>query len=215
MRIILLGAPGAGKGTQSRFISEYYQIPIIATGDMLRQAITAQSPLGLQAKKIMESGKLVTDEVIIGLVKERLAQPDCAKGFILDGFPRTIPQAEALKKLAIPFDHIIEIHVPEQVIVKRITGRRIHPASGRVYHVDNHPPQVIGKDDETGEPLIQRKDDEEATVRKRLAVYREQTSQLLDYYQSLATAGSPAYHRIAGDLPLQQVREMILAALKN
>ncbi len=214
MRIMLLGCPGAGKGTQARFISQRYNIPLIATGDMLRSAVAAKTPLGLEAKRIMEKGGLVPDTVIMGVVKERLAEADCKDGFILDGFPRTIPQAEALTAANIPLDHIIEIYVPDDVIVQRMGGRRIHPASGRVYHLDHNPPKEVGKDDETGEPLIQRKDDEEATVRKRLGVYHEQTSPLLAYYEKQANSeGVPYYHRIQGDLPMEAVKDAILKVL--
>lgn len=216
MRIVLLGCPGAGKGTQARFISERYGIPLIATGDMLRSAVTAKTPLGLEAKRVMDAGGLVPDSVMIALVKERLAQADCEKGFILDGFPRTMPQAEALQSAHITLDHIVEIHVSDEIIVQRMSGRRIHSASGRVYHLYHNPPQVEGKDDETGEPLIQRKDDEEATVRKRLKVYHEQTAPLLAYYQRQAhSEGVPRYHRIQGDLPMEQVKKAILLSLAD
>ncbi|MGL5408396.1 MAG: adenylate kinase, partial [Shewanella sp.] len=186
MRIILLGAPGAGKGTQAQFIMEQYGIPQISTGDMLRAAVKAGTPLGLEAKKVMDAGQLVSDDLIIGLVKERIAQDDCAKGFLLDGFPRTIPQADAMAANGISIDHVIEIDVPDEEIVKRMSGRRVHPGSGRVYHVVFNPPKVAGKDDVTGEDLAIRPDDEEATVRKRLGIYHEQTKPLVEYYGKVA-----------------------------
>ncbi|MGL5781108.1 MAG: adenylate kinase, partial [Plesiomonas shigelloides] len=190
MRIILLGAPGAGKGTQAQFIMEKYGIPQISTGDMLRAAVKAGTELGLQAKAIMDAGQLVTDELIISLVKERIAQEDCCNGFLLDGFPRTIPQADAMKEAGIDVDFVLEFDVPDQVIVERMSGRRVHPASGRVYHVVYNPPKVEGKDDVTGEDLIIRADDEAETVRKRLAIYHEQTEPLVAYYTKEADAGN-------------------------
>ena len=186
MRIILLGGPGAGKGTQALRLTKRFHIPQISTGDMLRSAIVAGSPLGLNAKRIMDAGQLVSDDIIIALVKERLSQPDCQRGFLLDGFPRTIPQAEALKTAHIDIDYVMEIAVDDDEIVKRISGRRIHPASGRVYHVDSHPPKQTGIDDETGEPLILRDDDREEIIRKRLEVYHHQTEPLVAYYQAEA-----------------------------
>ncbi|USD38709.1 MULTISPECIES: adenylate kinase [Ferrimonas] len=198
MRIILLGAPGAGKGTQAQFMMEKYGIPQISTGDMLRAAIKAGTPLGLEAKKVMDAGQLVSDEIIIGLVKERIAQDDCAKGFLLDGFPRTLPQADAMKENGVAVDHVVEIDVADEEIVKRMSGRRVHPGSGRVYHVVYNPPKTEGKDDVTGEDLVIRADDEETTVRKRLAVYHEQTKPLVDYYQDAAKAGLNKYHRLDG-----------------
>ncbi|SDI86745.1 Adenylate kinase [Ferrimonas sediminum] len=198
MRIILLGAPGAGKGTQAQFMMEKYGIPQISTGDMLRAAIKAGTPLGLEAKKVMDAGQLVSDEIIIGLVKERIAQDDCAKGFLLDGFPRTLPQADAMKENGVSVDHVVEIDVADEEIVKRMSGRRVHPGSGRVYHVVYNPPKAEGKDDVTGEDLVIRADDEETTVRKRLAVYHEQTKPLVDYYQDAAKAGLNKYHRLDG-----------------
>ena len=181
MRLILLGAPGAGKGTQAAFIREQYGIPQISTGDMLRAAVAAGTPLGLEAKKVMESGGLVSDELIINLVKDRLKQPDCQKGYLFDGFPRTIGQAEAMKDAGIAIDYVVEIDVPDDIIVSRMSGRRVHPGSGRTYHVEYYPPKVEGKDDLTGEDLIIRDDDKEETVKKRLAVYHDQTEILVDY----------------------------------
>lgn len=215
MRIILLGAPGAGKGTQAQFITEKYGIPQISTGDMLRAAVKAGTPLGLQAKDIMASGGLVSDELIIGLVKDRIAQDDCAKGFLFDGFPRTIPQAEALNEAGVEIDHVLEINVDDEQIVSRMSGRRVHAASGRTYHVVYNPPKVEGKDDETGEELIQREDDHEETVRKRLGVYHEQTKPLVGFYQSMAKAGAkaPAYSRIEGVGELADIKEKVFEAL--
>lgn len=198
MRIILLGAPGAGKGTQAQFLMKKFGIPQISTGDMLRAAIKAGTEMGLAAKKVMDAGQLVSDDIIIGLVKERIAQEDCANGFLLDGFPRTIPQAEAMKEAGVKVDHCIEFDVPDDVIVGRMSGRRVHPGSGRVYHVVYNPPKVEGKDDETGEDIIVREDDKEATVRGRLAVYHEQTKPLVGYYQSVAKEGLCAYHKLDG-----------------
>lgn len=195
MRIILLGAPGAGKGTQAQFLCEQFGIPQISTGDMLRAAVAEGSELGLQAKSIMDSGGLVSDELIINLVKARLQQPDCEAGCLFDGFPRTIPQAQAMVDANIAVDHVIEIAVDDEEIVGRLSGRRVHPASGRIYHVVHNPPVEDGKDDVTGEPLIQRDDDQEETVRKRLSVYQEQTRPLVDFYREL---DGPRYHRIDG-----------------
>ncbi|GLP96901.1 adenylate kinase [Paraferrimonas sedimenticola] len=205
MRIILLGAPGAGKGTQAQFIMEKYGIPQISTGDMLRAAVKAGTPLGLEAKKVMDAGQLVSDELIIGLVKERVAQDDCANGFLLDGFPRTIPQADAMKEHGIKVDHCVEIDVPDEEIVKRMSGRRVHPGSGRVYHVVFNPPKVEGKDDVTGDDLVIRKDDEEATVRDRLKVYHEQTKPLVDYYGAEAKAGNVQYSKFDGTQAVAEV----------
>ncbi|MEP9317551.1 adenylate kinase [Pseudomonas sp. LABIM340] len=214
MRVILLGAPGAGKGTQARFITEKFGIPQISTGDMLRAAVKAGTELGLQAKSVMDAGGLVSDDLIINLVKERIAQPDCAKGFLFDGFPRTIPQAEAMKEAGVSIDHVVEIAVDDEEIVGRIAGRRVHPASGRVYHVEHNPPKVAGKDDETGEELIQREDDKEATVRHRLSVYHSQTKPLVDFYQKLADAqGTPKYTRVEGVGSVEQITSKVLAAL--
>jgi adenylate kinase len=188
MKLILLGAPGAGKGTQAAFICKHYGIPQISTGDMLRAAVKAGTPLGQQAKAVMDAGGLVSDDLIINLVKERLAQPDCQAGFLFDGFPRTIPQAEALKQAGVPIDVVLEFDVPFEAIIERMSGRRSHPGSGRTYHVKFNPPKVAGKDDATGEPLVQRDDDKEETVRKRLEVYQQQTRPLVDYYQGWAKA---------------------------
>lgn len=198
MRIILLGAPGAGKGTQAQFLMGKFGIPQISTGDMLRAAIKAGTEMGLAAKKVMDEGKLVSDDIIIGLVKERIAQEDCVNGFLLDGFPRTIPQADAMKEAGVKVDHCIEFDVPDDVIVDRMSGRRVHPASGRVYHVVYNPPKVAGKDDVSGEDLVVREDDKEATVRDRLAVYHKQTKPLVNYYQKAANDGLCAYHKLDG-----------------
>ena len=213
MRIILLGAPGAGKGTQAQFLMGKYGIPQISTGDMLRAAIKAGTELGLAAKKVMDEGKLVSDELIIGLVKERIAQDDCANGFLLDGFPRTIPQADAMKEAGIAVEHVIEFDVPDEVIVERMGGRRVHPGSGRVYHVTYNPPKVEGKDDETGEELVIRPDDEEATVRKRLGIYHEQTKPLVDYYSAAASEGLCQYHKIDGTQAVESVSEKLAVLL--
>ena len=201
MRLILLGAPGAGKGTQATFICQKYGIPQISTGDMLRAAVKAGTPLGMQAKAVMESGGLVSDDLIINLVKERIAQSDCANGFLFDGFPRTIPQADAMKAAGVKLDYVLEIDVPFEAIIERMSGRRSHPASGRPYHVKFNPPKVEGKDDVTGEPLIQRDDDQEETVKKRLDVYSAQTRPLVDYYGNWAkadAAAAPKYRAISG-----------------
>ena len=195
MRLILLGAPGAGKGTQAKFICEKFGIPQISTGDMLRAAVKAGTPLGIEAKKVMDSGGLVSDDIIIGLVKDRLTQPDCAKGYLFDGFPRTIPQAQAMKDAGVPIDYVLEIDVPFDAIIERMSGRRVHVASGRTYHVKYNPPKVAGKDDETGEELIQRDDDQEVTVRKRLEVYDAQTKPLVTYYSDWATTVSYTHLR--------------------
>lgn len=217
MRLILLGAPGAGKGTQATALTQKFGIPQISTGDMLRAALRAGTPLGLEAKKFMDAGALVPDEVIIGLVKDRIAQGDCAKGFLFDGFPRTIPQAEAMKQAGVDLDYVVEIDVDDSEIVKRLSGRRVHPASGRTYHVLFQPPRVEGKDDVTGEPLIQRDDDREETVLKRLQVYHSQTKQLVDYYSSWAArndARAPKYRKVVGTGSVDDIRERIFAALK-
>ncbi len=213
MRIILLGAPGAGKGTQAQFLMRKYGIPQISTGDMLRSAIKAGTELGLAAKRVMDEGKLVSDEIIIGLVKERIAEDDCKDGFLLDGFPRTIPQADAMKDAGIKVDHVIEFDVPDDVIVERMAGRRVHPASGRVYHVVYNPPKEEGKDNETGEALIIRDDDKEETVRKRLGVYHEQTKPLVDYYQNEAQKGNCEYHRLDGTRPVEEVSQELASRL--
>ncbi|MGP4714416.1 MULTISPECIES: adenylate kinase [unclassified Psychrobacter] len=217
MRIILLGPPGAGKGTQAQFISKEYDIPQISTGDMLRAAIKEGSELGKQAEGVMNAGGLVSDDLIINLVKERIAKPDCANGCILDGFPRTIPQAQALAAANVDIDHVIEISVPDDEIVKRLSGRRQHAGSGRVYHIDHNPPKVEGIDDVTGEPLIQRKDDKESTIRDRLATYHEQTSTLVGFYQEKAKEGSsaPNYDKFDGTQPIEDVKAQILSALKG
>ena len=213
MRVILLGAPGAGKGTQARFIMERFGIPQISTGDMLRAAVKAGTALGVQAREIMAAGQLVPDDVIIGLVRERITQPDCAAGFLFDGFPRTIPQAQALDAAGVGIDHVVEIDVPDAAIIARLTGRRVHPSSGRVYHVEFNPPRVAGKDDETGEELVQREDDREETVRQRLAVYHEQTALLVGHYGNSGSGGGPAYHRIDGTASVDAVRAELLKAL--
>jgi adenylate kinase len=216
MRLILLGAPGAGKGTQATFICQKYGIPQISTGDMLRAAVKAGTPLGLQAKSVMESGGLVSDDLIINLVKERIAQSDCAKGFLFDGFPRTIPQAEAMKAAGVKLDYVLEIDVPFDAIVERMSGRRSHPASGRTYHVKFNPPKVEGQDDVTGEPLVQRPDDQEETVLKRLEVYSAQTRPLVDYYANWAqndTATAPQYRAISGTGSVEAITARAMAAL--
>ena len=213
MRIILLGAPGAGKGTQAQFLMSQFGIPQISTGDMLRAAIKAGTDLGKQAKQVMDEGKLVSDELIIGLVKERISQDDCAGGFLLDGFPRTIPQADAMKDAGIDVDHVIEFDVDDEVIVSRMAGRRVHPGSGRVYHVTFNPPKVADKDDETGEDLIVRPDDQEETVRNRLKVYHEQTKPLVDYYSKEASEGRCKYHKVDGSQPVEQVSQLLAETL--
>lgn len=213
MRIILLGAPGAGKGTQAQFLMSKYGIPQISTGDMLRAAIKAGTELGLAAKQVMDAGQLVSDDIIIGLVKERIAQPDCSKGFLLDGFPRTIPQADAMKEKGIVIDHVIEFDVPDEVIVERMSGRRVHPASGRVYHVRYNPPKAEGKDDVSGEELVIRPDDVEETVRKRLAIYHEQTEPLVGYYRAEAKAGNTRYHHIDGTKAVDAVTSELVSLL--
>ncbi len=213
MRIILLGAPGAGKGTQAQFLMAKFGIPQISTGDMLRAAIKAGTELGIKAKEVMDAGQLVSDELIIGLVKERIAQDDCKSGFLLDGFPRTIPQADAMKENGIKIDNVIEFDVPDNVIVERMAGRRVHSGSGRVYHTVYNPPKVEGKDDETGEDLSIRPDDEEATVRKRLAVYHEQTKPLVEYYQGAANNGECAYITIDGTQAVEAVNNILTEKL--
>lgn len=215
MRLILLGPPGAGKGTQAAFITAQYAIPQVSTGDMLRAAAKAGTPIGLAAKQVMDAGRLVSDDIIVALVKERLKAPDCARGYLFDGFPRTLGQAEAMKHAGVAVEHVLEIDVPEDEIVLRMSGRRVHPASGRSYHVKFNPPQVEGRDDVTGEPLIQREDDREETVRERLRVYRRQTRPLVDYYSRWAGAGdrAPRYHRISGLGSIEEIRARALAAL--
>ena len=217
MKLILLGAPGAGKGTQATFISKKFGIPQISTGDMLRAAVKAGTPLGIEAKKIMDAGGLVRDDLIIGLVKERLKEADCQSGYMFDGFPRTIPQADAMKEAGVAIDFVLEIDVPDSEIVGRMSGRRVHVASGRTYHVKFNPPKVEGKDDVTGEPLIQRDDDREETVLKRLDVYHQQTEALVGYYGKWAesgAAGAPKYRKVSGMGKVEDVRDSAFAALK-
>ena len=217
MRLILIGPPGAGKGTQAAFIKEKFGIPQISTGDMLRAAVKAGAPLGLAAKEVMDKGQLVSDDIIIGLVKERLTQPDCANGFLFDGFPRTIPQAEALKAAGIPIDFVLEISVPDEEIVTRMSGRRVDPVSGRTYHIKYNPPKVEGKDDITGDPLIQRDDDKEEVVLKRLSVYHSQTEALVKFYGDLAASGdatAPKYRSISGLGSIEEIKNRVFEALK-
>ena len=217
MRIILLGAPGAGKGTQATFIKEHFNIPQISTGDMLRAAVKAGTPLGLEAKGHMDSGGLVSDAVIIGLVSERIKEADCAKGFLFDGFPRTIPQADAMKDAGVVIDYVVEIDVPDSAIVERMSGRRSHPASGRTYHIKFNPPKVAGKDDMTGENLVQRDDDKEETVLKRLEVYHSQTEPLVRYYANWAAsgkAGAPKHVKVNGMGDMNKIKDEIFSALK-
>ncbi len=217
MRIILLGAPGAGKGTQAKLIMDEFSIPQISTGDMLRAAVKNETPLGLQVKGIMASGGLVSDEIIIGLVKERIAEDDCANGFLFDGFPRTIPQAEALLEAGVVIDHVMEIHVEDEEIVARLSGRRVHESSGRVYHVIHNPPKQEGLDDETGDALIQREDDTEETIRKRLSIYHEQTEPLVEFYGNLKSQGdAPAavFTKVAGVGGVDEIKEKVFAVFK-
>lgn len=216
MRLILLGAPGAGKGTQAKFICEKFGIPQISTGDMLRAAVKAGTAMGIAAKKVMDSGALVSDDIIIGLVKERLMQPDCKNGYLFDGFPRTIPQAEAMKDAGVAIDYALEIAVPDEVIISRMSGRRVHQPSGRTYHVQFNPPKVAGKDDVTGDDLIQRDDDREETVKTRLKVYHDQTEVLLSYYGDWAKsgkAGAPQYKRVDGVGSVDAITASVFAAL--
>ncbi len=218
MRLILLGPPGAGKGTQANFIKEKYGIPQISTGDMLRAAVKAGTPLGVEAKKVMDAGGLVSDDIIIGLVKDRLTQPDCQQGYMFDGFPRTLPQADAMKDAGVPIDVVLEIDVPDSDIVERMSGRRVHVASGRTYHVRYNPPKVEGKDDETGEDLIQRDDDREETVKKRLEVYHSQTKPLVEYYTKWAASGdakAPRVVKIAGVGSVDEITARAFAALDS
>lgn len=218
MRLILLGPPGAGKGTQAGYIRDTYSIPQISTGDMLRAAVKAGSPLGLSAKQVMERGALVSDDIIVGLVKDRLAQPDCSPGYLFDGFPRTIPQADAMKEAGVSLDYVVEIDVPDAAIVERLGGRRVHPGSGRTYHVKFHPPKATGLDDVTGEPLIQRADDREETVLNRLAVYHAQTEPLVSYYSRWEASGDPRaphYRKVNGLGTVDGIRGAFMAALRS
>ncbi|MEK9670677.1 MAG: adenylate kinase [Gammaproteobacteria bacterium] len=218
MRVILLGAPGAGKGTQAQYICKEFGIPQISTGDMLRAAVKAETPLGLAAKEVMDAGRLVSDDIIIGLVKERLEQPDCANGCLFDGFPRTIPQAEALRDSGVNIDHVVEVAVDDEEIIERMAGRRMHLASGRTYHIIYNPPKKDGLDDETGDPLIQRDDDQESVVRDRLSVYHEQTEPLIHFYSSWAKtdpAGAPTMNRIQGVGQVEEIRDEIFTVLKG
>lgn len=213
MRLILLGPPGAGKGTQAQFIKDHWNIPQISTGDMLRAAVKSGSELGKRVKAVMDSGALVSDEIIIALVKERITADDCKAGFLFDGFPRTIPQAEAMEQAGVVIDAVVEIAVPDEELVRRITGRRVHPGSGRVYHVEFSPPKVAGKDDVTGEALVQRDDDREATVRERITVYNAQTRPLIDFYRSREKPGGLAYHAIPGVGSVDDIRNAVIRAL--
>ena len=215
MRLILLGAPGAGKGTQAQFICESYSIPQISTGDMLRAAVRAGTELGLQAQEVMSSGGLVSDEIIIGLVKERILEDDCSGGFLFDGFPRTIPQAQAIVDAGVEIDHVLEIAVDNEEIVARLGGRRVHEASGRIYHVEHQPPQREGLDDLTGDPLVQRGDDMEDTVRRRLQVYHEQTAPLIEFYSKQQAENAPAYHRVEGVGNVEEISKNVLLALES
>jgi adenylate kinase len=218
MRVILLGAPGAGKGTQAQYICKEFGIPQISTGDMLRAAVKAETPLGLAAKEVMDAGRLVSDDIIIGLVKERLEQPDCANGCLFDGFPRTIPQAEALRDSGVNIDHVVEVAVDDEEIIDRMAGRRVHLASGRTYHIIYNPPKKDGFDDETGDPLIQRNDDQESVVRDRLSVYHEQTEPLIHFYSSWAKTdptGAPTMNRVQGVGQVEEIRDEIFKVLKG
>lgn len=215
MRVILLGSPGSGKGTQARFITEKFNIPQISTGDMLRAAVKAGTPLGKEAKKVMDAGGLVSDDIILGLIKERISQPDCKNGFLLDGFPRTIAQAEGLGAMGVDIDYVIEIDVPDEVIIKRMSGRRVHLESGRTYHLEYNPPKTDCLDDVTGEPLVQREDDKEETVRKRLEVYHQQTKPLVEYYSKAAQQGEVKFISIPGVGEVSEITDKILAALSE
>jgi adenylate kinase len=215
MRLILLGAPGAGKGTQAKFICEEYQIPQISTGDMLRAAVKAQSELGLRAKKVMDAGGLVSDDIIIGLVKDRIKEEDCANGFLFDGFPRTIPQAQAMVDADVQIDHVVEIAVDDEEIVKRLSGRRVHPGSGRVYHLMFNKPKSDGLDDVTGEPLVQRADDTEETVRNRLKIYAEQTRPLISFYRDMKDENAPRYHKIMGVGSVEEICNSVFTSLQS
>ncbi|HRI90944.1 MAG TPA: adenylate kinase [Accumulibacter sp.] len=217
MKLILLGAPGAGKGTQAQYICEHFGIPQISTGDMLRAAVKAGTPLGMAAKKVMDAGGLVSDEIIIGLVNDRLQQPDCGEGYLFDGFPRTLPQAEAMKAAGVALDYVLEIDVADEEIIERMSGRRVHPASGRTYHLRFNPPRVAGRDDATGDELIQRADDQEETVRKRLQIYHSQTKPLLEYYRAWAATGdprAPKCPRIAGVGSVEEIKRAAFDALQ-
>jgi adenylate kinase len=215
MRLILLGAPGAGKGTQAQYICEQFSIPQISTGDMLRAAVKSESELGLKAKEVMAAGALVSDDIIIGLVKERILEDDCRNGFLFDGFPRTIVQAQAIVDAEIVIDHVLEIAVADEEIVQRLSGRRVHPASGRIYHLIHQPPQQEGVDDASGEPLVQREDDQEETVRNRLDVYHSQTAPLIDFYQALSVDSVTTYHRVEGVGTVSAIKSQVLAALTD
>lgn len=213
MRIILLGPPGAGKGTQARYLTEKYAIPQISTGDMLRAAVKAGSPLGQRVQQVMDSGGLVSDDIIIDLVKERITEADCANGFLFDGFPRTIPQAEAMRDAGVIIDNVVEIYVDDEDIVQRMAGRRVHMATGRTYHIEYNPPKQEGVDDDTGEPLVQREDDQEATVRTRLDVYHQQTEPLVAFYQQLDGADAPSYIKVEGVGGVEEIRDRVFSAL--
>lgn len=215
MRVILLGPPGAGKGTQAQFITDAFNIPQISTGDMLRAAIKAGTELGKKVDAVMSAGELVSDDLIIALVKERIAEDDCSNGFLFDGFPRTIPQAEAMQEAGVSIDHVVEIAVEDEVIVARLSGRRVHEASGRVYHIEHNPPQTDGIDDETGEPLVQRADDSEETIRNRLSIYHEQTEALVNFYRNQASGNAPGpeYHQINGEQSVDRVKQGVINAL--
>jgi adenylate kinase len=215
VKVILLGPPGAGKGTQAQFVCDEYGIPQISTGDMLRAAVSAGTPLGKRVKQVMDSGALVSDDIIIALVKDRISQPDCANGFLFDGFPRTIPQAQAMVDAGVDIDRVLEIDVPEEEIVRRLSGRRVHESSGRVYHLVYNPPKQEERDDETGEPLVQRDDDREDTVRERLRVYREQTYPLVKFYQALAERSNVRYRRVSGLGSVEEIKESIRRALES